>query len=236
MASSFLERTAERGRSFFQRATGATPRPEPSILDHARSSVDDAAGRAYVWIKEQSPWAARRIDDAVTTVSEMDSRGYSRHFGEFNEILLKPLREGMNEVVDGVKATATCTPAQNPKQAFILWNALCFWLAVVLLFVNLLLPFGSPLADVVGIFVRYFFAYTLHFVFVLAPQRNWLLTFLLCLAFYVSVQLFAGFAGLVLLLPALISFARAFGNGILFFHAYSLFVQLEGGADAMEML
>ena len=45
-----------------------------------------------------------------------------------------------------------------------------------------------------------------------------------------------GFAGVVFLLPAVISFTRAFANAILLFHAYSLYIMLEGGPDGREML
>ena len=198
--------------------------------------MEDAAGRAYVWIKRQSPFAADRIDDVVHAVSEMERRGYYSHVAEFNDALLKPLKEGMNDVINGVRSTATCQPAQNPREAFILWNVLCFWLGVVLLFVTLLLPFGSALAEVLGCALRYSIAYTLHFVFIKSPNRQWLLVSLVLLGLYVSSCLFAGVAGVVFLLPAVISFTRAFANAILLFHAYSLYIMLEGGPDGREML
>ena len=226
-------------QSLFRRRERAPAEPEPgSLVDHAKREINEQAGRAYNWINTQSPWAAARIDDCVNTVTEMESRGYNRHFNEFNESLLRPLTQGLPDVVRGVRATATCAPNQDPKAAFELWNVLCFWLTVVIMLCDLLLPFGSAFAELVGVGFRYLAAYTLHFACVRVPNRRWMLVALIVLGLYVTSCIFAGVGGIVLLLPAVFSFATAACNAVLFFYLFQLYSMLEAssGAAAMDML
>ena len=106
----------ERGRTYFSRAEAPVP-TEPGLLDHASRHVSDAAAKAYSWIRTQSPWVAGRIDDAVQAASEMESRGFTQHFAEFNASLLRPLTDGTSEVVRAVRTTASCQPAEDPAAA-----------------------------------------------------------------------------------------------------------------------
>ena len=123
----------------FRQAAVATGRAEPGVIDHARNYATEAGERVYVWVNERSPWMGARLDDAAAAASDLDRKGYGRHFKEFNASLLRPLKEGTSEVVRVVKATAVCAPGQNVTAAFTLWNVLCFWLNVLLLVIDLLL-------------------------------------------------------------------------------------------------
>ena len=223
-------------RLFGQRGDGASPPPEPGLLEHARQKAGELGGTVYRSISERSPWLASRIDDAVLSLSEMERRGWTKHFGEYNETLLRPLKQGVSQVVSSATSSATCTPTNDPASAFVLWNVLCFWLAMALLLLDLLLPWGSSVAELLGGGFAYLAAYTLHFVFIRVPHKPSMLAALVLLGLYVSLNLFSGVVGLVVLLPAMMSFARAGANGILLFHAYQLFQQLDGGAGAADML
>jgi len=235
--ATMLERARQRASGYFQRAQEATGFRErdPSVLDHARKQANDISGRAYAWVRQQSPWLADRIDDGVTMVSEMQRKGFGSGFESYHAMLLKPLKGGTTQLVRGVQSTMTCEAAQSPAVAFELWNALCFWLALVLLVVDLLLPFGFALAEISGAVSAYFSAYALHFIFIRSPQRLWMLVGLVVLGLYISVNLFTAFATVIVLVPAAIALARAGANAILLFHAHALFVQLEGGG-AVDML
>ena len=191
--------------SFFQRArasvfgeTPPPPQPQPgSLLDTAKQQVDECAGRAYNWIYQRSPWVAARIDNVVVACSELESRGYTKHFGEFNNSLLKPLTTGLDDVVRVVRATATCAPEQDARAAFELWNVLCFWLSVAIALINMLLPFGSAVVEIIGALLRYISAYTLHFCIIRQPQRRFMVVSLVVLGLYVSSCVFSAIAGLV---------------------------------------
>ena len=87
-------------------------------------------------------------------------------------------------------------------------RARSFWLALVLLVVDLMLPFGFALVEIAGAVSAYISAYTLHFLFLRAPQRRWMLVGLVVLGVYVSVNLFAAVSTIVLLVPAAIALAR----------------------------
>ena len=176
----------------------------------------------------------------VTIASDLETKGYTRNFDEFNVALMRPLREGAGDIVGIVRSTASCVPVQNPARAFELWNVLCFWLAMALLVLDLLLPFGFALAEILGAVSSYFAAYTLHFIFLRAPQRQWMMICIGFLVLYVATNLFAFVAASFLIIPALMSFARAAANAVLLFYAHQLFVRLEGGGAyggvAAEML
>ena len=129
----------DRARNLFQHAT--RPAPEPGLVDHAAAGANRFGGRIYAWVNEQSPWAARRIDEAADTLAQMDRRGYGEHFEAFNESLKRPLTNGFSSVMNEAKAAATCAPASDPTAHFVLWNILCFWLGIALVLVELVLPF-----------------------------------------------------------------------------------------------
>jgi hypothetical protein len=57
---------------------------------------------------------------------------------------------------------------------------------------------------------------------------------ILCL--YVAFNLMATFAGLLLVVPAAISFARSAANAVLLFYAFQLYGQLGGDMGAATML
>ena len=228
----------ERGRGVFRDAavaSGAVPPPEPSILDHAKTYVADVGVKVYRWVNEKSPWMGARLDDAVAAASDLERKGYANHVRAFNQSLLRPLKDGTSEVVHVIKSTATCAPGQDAKAAFTLWNVLCFWLNVLLLIVDLLLPFGSALTELIGTALGYFTAYTLHFVFLRAPSKRYMLLCLAVLSLYVAFNLMAGFGGLLLVVPGAISFCRAAANAVLLFYAFQLYGRLAGD-DAATML
>ena len=220
-------------RFFGGQREGASPPPEPGLLEHARQKAGELGGTLYRSISERSPWLASRIDDAVHSISEMEARGWTKHFAEFNEALLRPLKQGVSQVAASATSSATCTPTQDPAAAFVLWNVLCFWLGMLLLLLDLLLPWGSSVAELLGGGLAYLAAYTLHFVFIRVPHKRSMLAALILLGLYVCLNLFSGVAGLVVLLPAAMAFARAGAFGILLFHAYQLYLQLDGGATDM---
>lgn len=235
--ASFIERA--RSSLFGAPVRPGVPEAEPgSIIDTAKRQCNEAAGRAYNWILQQSPWVAHRIDDVVAIVSEMERRGYNNHFGEFNSTLLRPLTQGLNDVVRVVRATATCTPNQDVRTAFELWNVLCFWLSVLLALINLVLPFGNALVELVGVGMRYLAAYTLSFCVLKQPERRWMVISLVLLGLYVSSCVFGAVAGLVLLVPAATGLANACANSVLLFYAYQIYARVEeaSGRAAMDML
>ena len=218
------------------------PPPEPgSLLDHvdrAKRQMAEAAARAYIWIAHQSPWVASRIDDTVAIASEMERRGCTNHlnFNDFNTSLLRPLMQGLPGLVRSVRATATCRPNQDIIAAFEMWNVLCFWLAVAIMLLNLLLPFGGALGDLIGVTFRYLAAYTLHFAFVRVPTRRWMLIALILLALYTSMCILAVFT-VLFLVTVVTSFVSATANGLLLFYSYQIYMSLEDGAGAaMDML
>lgn len=239
---SIFERMQERYEHLSERfrqaavATGAAPRPEPGLIDHARNYATDAGEKVYVWVNDRNPWMGARLDDAAGAASDLDRKGYGRHFKEFNQSLLRPLKEGTSEVMHVIKATATCSPGQNVTAAFTLWNVLCFWLNVLLLLIDLLLPFGSALTELIGAALGYLTAYTFHFVFLRVPSKRYMLACLVILCLYVAFNLMATFAGLLLVVPAAISFARSAANAVLLFYAFQLYGQLGGDMGAATML
>ena len=226
--------------AFRMNAPPPPPPPEPgSLLDHvdrAKRQMTEAVARAYIWIAHQSPWVASRIDDTVAIASEMERRGYTNHFHEFNTSLLRPLTQGLPGLVRSVRATATCRPNQDVIAAFEMWNVLCFWLAVAIMLLNLLLPFGGALGDFIGVAFRYLATYTLQFAFVRVPTRRWMLIALILLALYTSMCILAVFA-VLFLVTAFTSFVSATANGLLLFYSYQIYCSLEDGAGAaMDML
>lgn len=95
--------------------------------------------------------------------------------------------------------------------------------------VNLLLPFGAALVELVGVGFRYLSAYTLYFCFVRVPTRPWMLLCLLVLGLYTSSCVFGVVGGLVMLVPAITAFASASANGVLLFYAYQIYVSMDDG-------
>ena len=132
-----------------------------------------------------------------------------------------------------IKSTATCAPGQDAKAAFTLWNVLCFWLNVLLLLVDLLLPFGSALTELIGIALGYFTAYApfclscaveaAHAPLPRGPQS------------LRGLQFDGGLRCLLLVVPGAISFCRAAANAVLLFYAFQLYGRLAGddGDDAL---
>ena len=220
----------------FRRAEPQPTVAEGSIVDNAQRQCNEIAGRAYMWVAQQSPWAAARIDDVVAIASEMESRGYKLHFSEFNQALIQPLMQGLPDVVRTVQATATCARDQDIRAAFGMWNVLCFWLSVAIMLLNLLNPFGSALGDLIGVGLRYLTSYTLYFVFVRVPNRRWMLIALVILGLYISSCVFGGVGGLVFLIPAVTNFATAGANGVLAFYGYQIYLSLGDGRGAADML
>jgi hypothetical protein len=101
---------------------------------------------------------------------------------------------------------------------------------------NLLLPFGGALGDLIGVTFRYLAAYTLHFAFVRVPTRRWMLIALILLALYTSMCILAVFT-VLFLVTAVTSFVSATANGLLLFYSYQIYMSLEDGAGAtMDML
>jgi len=211
----------ERFRSQFR------PSPEPGLIDHASRAVSDAGHKVRAWIYEKSPWVGAKLDEAAAAVQQLEAQGWSSHFSEFNAALIKPFRVGTSEVVEVVRATARCAAGQDAVVAFSLWNVLCFWLGVVVLVVNLLLPGGSDFAEAIGVAFSYLIAYTLYFVFVRAPQPAWMFASVVFLVLSVSFHVFAGVGGLVLLVPAAMEFAKAAAHAVLLWYAFELYRRSE---------
>lgn len=233
----------DRGRDLVQQAAVATgvrappPEPEPSLIDHAQRHLEALGTQVGARVREASPWAGERLDEAAAAAVEMERKGFSKHVKEFNASLLRPLQDGTSEVLAVARATATCAPGQDARKAFALWNVLCFWLGVVILLLDFVLPMGMPLIELVGVIGGYAAAYTLHFIFVRVPQKAWMRAALLVLALYVSYNVFAGVGGLVLVVPGAIAFARAGANAVLLWYAWTLYGQhvalMPGGPAAM---
>jgi len=211
---------------------------EPSVVDHGKKAMEEAGEKTYVWINERSPWVAERIGDAAAVASELESQGYARHFKAFNESLLKPLTSGLDSVVGQAKAAATFSQTLAPSTAFALWNVLTFWLTIVLLIIELLLPFGWAVAELLSAGTSYLAAYTFYFLFIVKPRRRWMQGGLVLIGLSAAANLFAGVGGAIFILPALISFTKAAASGILFAHAFKLYQQAAGveeGGGAAEM-
>jgi hypothetical protein len=77
-------------------------------------------------------------------------------------------------------------------------------------------------------------AYTLYFTFVKVPQLPWMLAGQVVLGLYTSFQIFAGFGGLLLVVPAAMAFARAAANGILLYYAFQLYMNLGSGSGQVR--
>lgn len=136
------------------------PTSEPGLVDHASQRLREAGESAHRWVYSHSPWAGDKITQAQNAAADLEAKGWSAHFSEFNAELLRPFTDGVSQVAGVVEATARCTPGQNSSVAFALWNVLCFWLGVAVLLIDLLLPGGSDLAEAVNVCVGYVVACT----------------------------------------------------------------------------
>ena len=78
-----FERLQERYEAFqdrFRQAGVAAGTREPGLLDHAKNYATNAGEKVYVWVNERSPWMGARLDDAVAAASDLDRKGFGRHF------------------------------------------------------------------------------------------------------------------------------------------------------------
>jgi hypothetical protein len=213
------------GRNLFNRATGRQPSvpQEPSLVDHIKRSASETGRAFYDWVGQRSPWSQQRLDEIIAGLSDLERNGVMRHFDAFNSALIRPLSgEGAAHVAEGLRQSARCTPGQNPASALGLWIPLSVWMNVAFLFVNLALPGGFDLAEVIGLGFAYLGAYYLHVIMLVMQRPHWMAAALIVCGFYITLQMFSGLMGLIFLVPAVMAFMRAVVMAIVLFYGFQL--------------
>jgi len=231
----------ERGRSFFQQQTARPTPTQPSLIDHVRASLEQAGAQVYTWVRRHSPYCADRIDNAVAVMADFERRGCMTAFrdGTFNASLLHPLQTQYGQVVDEVRGAATCTSARGHAAHFAIWNVVCLWLTVVLLPLELLVPYHLALFELLSCAYAYACTYVLAFIFLQSGQKLWMQWALIAVGLYVVLNVLKALSLAIFVLPLVLASTRVAAYGVLLWHGYGIFSQCpaarDGGAAA-EML
>lgn len=144
------------------------------------------------------PWLVGAVRSLATSVqataAEWEALGYTSGFRDFQSELMRPFKA--STYTPGPNTRTTCLDTlsfcpRHPRQAFILWNVLCFWVGVLDLLLVLLLEHGltvyTALLGLVDGLLGFLFAYTFYFLFVTTGPRAklWMLRGLLIILSYV---------------------------------------------------
>jgi len=123
--------------------------------------------------------------------------------------------------LDELKATATLQPS-DPEAGFNIWNALTFWIGVLLEVVSMLFG-GNPIVATVGLLGHYSIAYLLYWA-VIKSQSKWYILraflFALCLAVFYG---FSAVGGLILIFPAVLYGTKAASTAIMCIHVWAVY-------------
>jgi len=203
-------------------------------VDGMGEKVRDTASKSFdstkLWIKEKSPGLGETIEniekEVLTTYREdVEKKGFYENYKDYNKLLFSV---PMSTTKEALIASLTGKP-QSVKDAFILWNVLCFWLGVVdLLLVGMLtvgLVFGAFSIAALDCFAGYVMAYFFYFVFICAENKK-LMTFgSVCLAVYVLLTLYLGYTSFMTLniLEVVLNAFKAAFNSVVAFYAIQLY-------------
>lgn len=176
---------------------------------------------------------AQNISTAAgDTWKDLKDAGFLRHFKEFNIELFRPLKNANDVSWDGFQKAAAnyllCRKTDGEAEVgFILFNGLAFWAGVGLSVFDAL--GGSYLSFAWNGGLSYLAAYSLYWMLVINKGKGYMTFALLLIVLYCVADVFATLSGLILIIPAAISGAKASLNVNMFIYGWKLYKQEHGG-------
>jgi len=215
-------------------------------LDSARKSVADGVEAGYGNMKESlktaNPYLGEKLETTEgkikETAADFEKKGFCEKYKEFNVELFRPFKN-KKSIMGDIMSTLTLKP-EDPKAAFKLWNALCFWLGVVD-FVILFLISTSLVASALVVaacdgFLGYCFAYFFYFIFVCGEKKFYMLFGFVLIALYVCITIYLSYYNALVslnILELVLNVLKTLFNTIIGYHAFLLFKAADGDKEML---
>ena len=174
--------------------------------------------------------AAEATELAKAAYAKALEEGFFSHFKEYNEEIVKPLKNIEAASFDAAKTEVMATvtlQASNPLVSFRLYNVIALALGVLESLLMALLGHGM-ISFVWNLGVGYCIAYTLYWTMTCSQKKEYMFYSMCVLALYVFFNIYMTLSTLIYIIPAALYGAKAFIDVLQLATGFVMYKQVAG--------